>query len=120
MRRGPIRPSIFLGANRVPEREAAMNIVDDIESLTAFKRQTPYFVKRLKKTGNPLVLTNKGKAEIVVHSAEAYQKLMNQLEYADSVAGIRRGLESTRKGLGRPIDEVLKEMRDELELDGEE
>ena len=48
----------------------------DIHSLTDFKRRTTEFVKQLKETGAPVVLTVNGKAELVVQDAEAYQQLL--------------------------------------------
>ncbi|HKI17344.1 MAG TPA: type II toxin-antitoxin system Phd/YefM family antitoxin [Isosphaeraceae bacterium] len=38
----------------------------DIHPLTDFKRNTPAFLRQLKESGYPLVLTVNGKAEIVV------------------------------------------------------
>jgi hypothetical protein len=46
--------------------EAAMlDIANDIHSLSHFKRKTAEVMKRMKKTGNPVVLTINGKAEVV-------------------------------------------------------
>ena len=41
----------------------------DIHSLTDFKRKTSEFMKQLKETGSPVVLTINGKAELVVQDA---------------------------------------------------
>ncbi len=97
-----------------------MNIISDIESLTSFKRQTPQYVKRLKKSGNSLVLTNKCRTELVVQSAAGYQALLNLLEQSSAIKGVRRGLSSTKRGEGRPIRKVLKEMRRELDEEVDE
>lgn len=64
-------------------------------------------MKRMKKTGRPLVLTVKGKAEAVVMDAAAYQELA---DHVDAIAGIRRGLAQARKGMGRPVDEVFDDL----------
>lgn len=64
-------------------------------------------MKRMKKTGLPLVLTVKGKAEAVVMDAAAYQELA---DHVDAIAGIRRGLAQARKGMGRPVDEVFDDL----------
>ena len=55
-----------------------MNLSQDIQSLTDFKRNTPEFLRRLKETGHPVVLTINGKAELVVQDAASYQKLFDR------------------------------------------
>lgn len=84
-----------------------IDISQDIHSLTTFKRDTTGMMKRMKKSGRPLVLTVNGKAEAVVMDPAAYQRLA---EHHDTVAGIRRGLAQAKKGLGRSVDEVLDEI----------
>ena len=50
---------------------------EDIGSLTDFNRNTKAHLKRLRRTGRPELLTVNGKAEVVVQSASAYQRLLN-------------------------------------------
>jgi prevent-host-death family protein len=76
----------------------------DIQSLTLFKRNSSGMLKRIKKTGRPLVLTVKGRAEAVVIDAAVYPGLKDRL---DAVAGIRRGLAQAKKGIGRHVDDVF-------------
>jgi PHD/YefM family antitoxin component YafN of YafNO toxin-antitoxin module len=64
----------------------------------------------MKKTGRPLMLTVKGKAEAVLLDAAAYQEVASQ---PDAVASIRRGLAQARKGAGRSADEVFDELERE-------
>jgi len=88
-----------------------IDVTQDIHSLTTFKRNSSGLMKRMKKTGRPLVLTINGKAEAVLLDAATYQQVA---DYLDAVAGIRRGLEQARKGLGQPIEEVFDEFDREL------
>jgi PHD/YefM family antitoxin component YafN of YafNO toxin-antitoxin module len=53
---------------------------EDIGSLTDFSRNTKAHLKRLKRTGRPELLTVNGKAEVVVQSASAYQRLLTLVE----------------------------------------
>ena len=53
---------------------------EDIGSLTDFARNIRAHIKRLKRTGRPELLTVNGKAEVVVQSAAAYQRLIESLE----------------------------------------
>jgi len=53
---------------------------EDIGSLSDFARNTKAHLKRLKRTGRAELLTVNGKAEVVVQSASAYQRLLESLE----------------------------------------
>src|SRR6266853_6967240 len=50
------------------------DIKKEIQAMTTFRRNPGKFMKHLKKTKKPLVLTINGKAEAVVQDAEAYQR----------------------------------------------
>ena|SRR5690242_20082058 len=93
-----------------------LNIYRDINSLTSFKRDTARFIKQMKKTGHPVVLTVNGKAELVVQDARSYQKLLELLDRFEAVEGIRRGLEDMKAGRGRPAEEVLEEIRQKYHI----
>jgi prevent-host-death family protein len=56
-----------------------MIILDNIHSLTDFKRNTSAYVEKMKDTKAPLVLTVNGEAELVVQSAKAYQELLDRI-----------------------------------------
>ena len=88
-----------------------INLNRDIHSLTDFKRNTNDFVKQMKETKSPVVLTVNGKAELVVQDAQSYQVLLETVERAEAIEGIRRGLEQMKRGEGRPAEEVFAEMR---------
>jgi prevent-host-death family protein len=86
-----------------------IDITQDIQSLTTFRRRSGDFMKQLKRTKRPVVLTIKGKAEAVVQDAEAYQRLLDIAARADAREGIRQGLEQARQGKGRDADEFFAE-----------
>ena len=77
-----------------------MNITKDIRPLTEFKRNTARFMSHLKKTGRPSVLTVNGKPALVVMDAEAWEDNQDLIEYARTVADIRKGLDQARDGQG--------------------
>ena len=78
-----------------------LDITKDIQSLTTFRRRSGDFMKQLRKSKRPLVLTVKGRAAAVVQDAEAYQRLLDIAARADAREGIRQGLEEARAGMGR-------------------
>src|SRR5262244_2950093 len=85
--------------------------LDDIYSLTDFQRNVKSHLRAIKKTGRPRVLTVNGKAELIVQDAKSYQRLLELIDRAEAIEGIRRGLESMKRGTGRPADEVFEAMR---------
>jgi prevent-host-death family protein len=88
-----------------------INLERDIHSLTDFKRNTNEFVKQMKETKAPVVLTVNGKAELVIQDAASYQRMQERLEEIEAVEGIRRGLEQMQRGEGLPAAEVFAEFR---------
>jgi len=70
----------------------------DIQAMTTFRRSPAKFLKHLKKTQKPLILTVNGKAEAVVQDAECYQRLLDIAALADAREGTRQGLEDVKKG----------------------
>jgi len=88
-----------------------LDITKDIQSLTTFRRRSGDFMKQLKKSKRPVVLTVKGKAAAIVQDAEAYQHLLDIAARADSEEGIRQGLDDAAHGRTRPAKEVFDEIR---------
>ncbi|MBL8220835.1 MAG: type II toxin-antitoxin system Phd/YefM family antitoxin [Bryobacterales bacterium] len=88
-----------------------LDITKDIQSLTTFRRRSGEFIKQLKKTKRPVVLTVKGKAEAVVQDAEAYQRLLDIAARADAREGIRQGLDDVANGQTCPAREAFEELR---------
>lgn len=86
-----------------------LNIPTDIQPLTTFRRRSSEFLKQIKKSKRPVVLTVNGKAAAVIQDAEAYQRLLDIAARADAREGIRQGLEDARKGKGRPVEEFFRE-----------
>jgi prevent-host-death family protein len=94
----------------VLEREVQMlDITSDIQSLTTFRRSSGDFMKQLKKTKRPVVLTVNGKAAAVVQDAEAYQRLLDIAARADAEEGIRQGLVDVANGRTRPARDFFEE-----------
>lgn len=83
----------------------------EIRSLTDFKRNTSEFLDKLRETGRPQVLTVNGRAQVVVQDAEAYQRLLELVERAEAIEGIRRGLEDVEQGRTKPATDALAKIR---------
>jgi prevent-host-death family protein len=88
-----------------------MDITKDIQAMTTFRNHPAQFLRHLKKTKRPMVLTVNGQAAAVVQDAEAYQRLVDLVAKASAAEGIRQGLEDVARG--RTRREALDEMRAE-------
>lgn len=88
-----------------------LNIGQGIDSLTNFKRQTAEYLTKLHKTGEPVVLTVNGRAQVVVQDAAAYQKLVEAAAKADrdeTINAIREGLADLEAGRTKPAKATIK------------
>ncbi|HVP45400.1 MAG TPA: type II toxin-antitoxin system prevent-host-death family antitoxin [Bryobacteraceae bacterium] len=95
-----------------------LDITKGIQSLTSFRRRSGDFMKQLKKSKRPVVLTVKGRAAAVVQDAQAYQRLLDIAARADAAEGIRQGLEDARKGRVRLAREFFDEFEAERGIPG--
>lgn len=83
----------------------------EIRSLTDFQRNAKTYLKRVKETKRPLVLTVNGKAELVVQDVESYQELLERIDRMEAVEAIGRAMEELARGEGQPAREALEELR---------
>jgi prevent-host-death family protein len=88
-----------------------IDITQDIQPLTTFRNNSVEFIKQLKETKRPILLTVNGKPEAVLQDPAEYQRLLDLAALADPEEGLRQGLEDMRAGRVRPLKEVFDEMR---------
>ena len=86
-----------------------LNIPSDIQPLTTFRRRSSEFLRQIKKSKRPVVLTVNGKAAAVIQDAEAYQRLLDIAARANAREGIRQGVEDARKPRTRPVEEFFRD-----------
>jgi PHD/YefM family antitoxin component YafN of YafNO toxin-antitoxin module len=88
-----------------------LDISSDIKPLSSFKRDSVTLIGQLKQTGRPVVLTINGKAEVVVQDAKSYQRMLELIDRAEAVVGIRKGLASLERGEGIPAEKAFEKLR---------
>lgn len=88
-----------------------LDISKDIQSLTTFRRNSGQFIKQLRKSKRPIVLTVRGRAQAVVQDAGAYQRLLDAAARSDVHEAIRQGLDDAAHGRTRPAREVFDDIR---------
>ncbi|HEY4364660.1 MAG TPA: type II toxin-antitoxin system Phd/YefM family antitoxin [Bryobacteraceae bacterium] len=95
-----------------------VNLSQDIHPLTDFKRNTTGFMRQMKKTRRPVVLTVNGKAELIVQDAASYQQILDRLERLETVEAIRLGITAAKEGRVKPARQALAELQEKLGIPG--
>ena len=88
-----------------------LDLTKDIQPLTTFRRQSGAFLRQIKKSKRPVVLTVNGKAAAIVQDAEAYQKLLDIAARSDVYEAIRQGLDDAAHGRTMPAREAFAAIR---------
>ncbi len=97
-----------------------MKLTRDIQSLSVFKRDTSKFLRQMKKTGQPIVLTVNGKAAAVVHDPDSYQEYLREKDRQETIAGIRRGLADVKAGRVTESEAFFKEFEEKYGIPSDE
>ena len=85
-----------------------LDIANDIQSPSHFKRNAAEVMRRMKETGKPVALTVNGKAEVVVQDAEAYQRLAELAERARMLEFLEQARADADAGRTVPAREFLE------------
>ena len=88
-----------------------LNINQDIQSLTDFKRRTVNFMRQIKNSHRPLVLTVNGRAQAVVQDPAAYQKLVDMAERYEAISAVQEGIVQAKREEGVSLEKFDKRMR---------
>jgi prevent-host-death family protein len=84
----------------------------NIHPLSDFVRNAKTHLGKLKKSGEPAVLTVNGEAEAVVLSAEAYEKMMEEYETLENLNAIHKGMVQAQRGEGIPAGELIRRLKE--------
>ena len=79
----------------------------EIHSLSDFKRRTSELLARMKETGNPVVLTIKGKEELVVQDAASYRRLVELAERTEMQEFLKQSKADADAGRTLPAREFV-------------
>jgi prevent-host-death family protein len=111
--------------------------LQNIHSLTDFKRNANTYIESIRSTKAPIVLTVNGEAAVVVQDAMVFQDLVDRLKAAEEelrqleTDRLRKAIEVSRKDfeegrfetytpetIGSLFDKILTEGREEMGLNG--
>jgi antitoxin YefM len=80
----------------------------DIQPLSAFRANAAAFLKSVRESQRPLVLTQHGKSAAVVLDVEQYENLLEELEVIRDIREARAELE---RGEGIPHPDVIAQLK---------
>lgn len=85
----------------------AINIVEDIKSVTELKTHAREVLAQVHRTGRPVIITVSGKPDVVLVDAGDYERQQQALNLAGLLAA---GEADVRAGRTRPATAILKEL----------
>ena len=88
-----------------------MITMDSIHPVSEFSRKPAEYIKRLKETRKPEVLTVNGKAEVVIQDAKAYEEMIELLE---SIKQISKSVKDIEERKTKPLDEAFSDIKKRL------
>ncbi len=91
----------------------------DIQSLSVFKRDSAKFLKQMKTTGEPIVLTVNGKAAAVVHDPDSYQEYLRKKDRQETIEGIKRGRADFEAGRFMEAEDFFREFEAKYGIDAD-
>jgi len=86
----------------------SISVTEDIRSVSELKRDTRKIFRHLHETGRPMVVTVKGKPDVVLLDAAVYERRLAEINLARLLA---EGEEDIRAGRVRPAREAIKDIK---------
>jgi len=83
-----------------------MSKIPDIVPVTDLRQDAAAVLARLRKSGQPVVITQRGRAAAVMVSAESYERAESERQILKLLA---RGEREIAKGKGYDLNSVLKD-----------
>jgi prevent-host-death family protein len=85
-----------------------ISVTEDIRSVSELKRDTKKIFRQLHETGRPVVVTVKGKPDVVLLDAVVYEKRLAEVNLYRLLS---EGEADIRAGRMRPAREALEDIR---------
>jgi prevent-host-death family protein len=85
-----------------------ISVTEDIRSVSELKRDTKKIFRHLHETGRPLVVTVKGRPDVVLLDAAVYEKRLAEINLTRLLSEAEADV---REGRVRPAREAMKDIR---------
>ena len=83
----------------------------NIVPITDLQQKTKKYVKMVRDTGNPIVITQRGRATAVLSSVENFEghlMTLDEMSYPDWQKRLARAERESREGKGMELEEYLR------------
>jgi len=85
----------------------ALDLESDLHPVSEFRANAAKMLAQIKKTGHPLVLTQRGRGAAVVLDIGSYQALLDRIDLLESM---QRGLDDIAAGRTIPHEEAKRRL----------
>ena len=99
-------------------KSTSMNTTRDFQPISKLKSRSDALLKRLEKTGDPIILTQNGRPKAVLQDAKAYQELIELRDRFETITGVRRGIKDMKTGRVQPMGKVFARLNKKHGLQG--
>ena len=72
---------------------------------------TAQYVDRMEREGRPITLRIDDRPPLAIADKRAYQMLWELIDRIETIEGVREGLAQMERGEGRPLEEVVEDIR---------
>jgi prevent-host-death family protein len=80
-------------------------LAEDLIPVTDFRSKASELLQKIKKTGRPLILTQRGRSAAVVEDVKEYENRIERLELLEAIV---RGIHAAEKGDLIPHEKAMK------------
>ncbi len=78
-------------------------------SLSTFKRRSGEYIRQMKQSKKPIVLTLDGKPKLIIQDAKSFQPLLDAYEKARLFDAIQYGVRELQKGRELTPEQIFEE-----------
>ena len=82
---------------------------EDIKPLSEFRNHVGSFIKKIKQTKRPLVITQHGKSAAVLLDVNYYEELLDRIELLQDIQLAEKQIESGRSMLNEDVKSMIME-----------
>jgi hypothetical protein len=86
------------------------NDIPATDSLARFTNDPKRFLEKLRRSGEPILLTLDDETGVVVQDAAAYERLRHMVDQFETVEAVKKSLRDQAAGRTRPMRDALAEL----------
>lgn len=84
-----------------------IKLAEDIIPVTNFRSKAAELLQKIKKSGRPLILTQRGRSTAVLEDVKEYENRLERLELLEAIV---QGLQAADRGNLVPHEEAMQQL----------